>query len=295
MIRGGRAVSIAAGYGDEGAVEHQVIEEPQLVRSGGRVALLIDGDNVASDFAGQVLVRAGRLGPVIVKRVYLDPHHLPNWERSAGFDLRVVRAGKNAADMLLAIEAVDLSYRRDLGAVVIVSSDGGFAPLARLLVERGLVVLGLGTATSPADWRKSCSRFEVLTPAAPLPAAPKRTVASKREVSKAAVEATPAPAAPSTDVPLLSEVSPVSRSAEASVSSAAQSPDAAPESRVRHLVREAGDAGVLLSAFGNLMRLQGVTKTSLTEGSWQKYFAARSQNYQVDGVGALARVRWIGA
>lgn len=272
-------------------MEHRAIEGPRSLGSGTKVALLVDGDNVASGFAGQVLTKAGRLGQVIVKRVYLDPHHLTNWERSAGFDLRVVRAGRNAADMHLAIDAVDLSHRRDLGAFVIASSDGGYAPLARFLVERGLVVLGLGQATAPADWRRSCSRFEALALPVPLPVAPKPPAAGEEESGGSAVTTGAARAAPSPDGLPLSTVIPASASLEAPAASVFIAPTEAAEDWVQRTVREAGDAGILLSTLGSRLKLQGITKASLLEGTWQKYLAARSEHYRVDGEGALARVR----
>lgn len=143
--------------------------EPAAAR--GRVALLVDGDNLAAASAGKLILRAATLGHLAVRRVYADASHLRNWESSAGFDLRFARTGRNAADILLAMDAVDLAHRGAVSAFAIASSDRDFAPVARWLVarwlvERGFAVLGLGGPVASEDWRRSCTRFEAVGAAA---------------------------------------------------------------------------------------------------------------------------------
>lgn len=133
-----------------------------------RVALLVDGDNLPASQAGWLLSRAARMGRVVVRRSYVDPSHLANWLGSDGFDLRVARQGRNAADLLLAMDAVELSLAGGVGAFALGSSDGGFAALALRLVERGHAVLGLGGPASPRHWRRSCTTFLDFGPAAPV-------------------------------------------------------------------------------------------------------------------------------
>ncbi len=217
-----------------------------------RVALLVDGDNIPADRAGWLLTCAGRLGRVVVRRVYLDTHHLKNWEGSAGFGLCVARTGRGAADLMLATDAVDLFHCGDLGAVAIASSDGGFAPLARFLVERGLVVLGLGSAEAPEDWRRSCTRYEALprrTPAALLPA----------------------------KVPDLA--------------TSGHADGRTLEEMVAVLLREAGPNGLRLSGLGQRMRDQGVTRAELDAPTWQAWVAARPHLFRPSGAGADLTVR----
>lgn len=143
-------------------MEQRAILAGQPLIERGRVALLVDGDNLPAALAGRLILRAAALGSVVVKRVYADASHLRNWEASAGFTLTYARAGRNVADLLLAIDAVDLAHRGGLAAVALASNDRDFAPLARWLVERGLTVLGLGGPAAPEDWRRSCTRFEML-------------------------------------------------------------------------------------------------------------------------------------
>lgn len=67
--------------------------------------------------------------------------------------------GKNATDMALVIEAMDLFYTQRPDALAIASSDGDFAPLALRLRERGVSVYGLGEAKAPSSFREACTRF----------------------------------------------------------------------------------------------------------------------------------------
>ncbi|MEZ5723187.1 MAG: NYN domain-containing protein [Paracoccaceae bacterium] len=75
--------------------------------------------------------------------------------------IRFVHAGtgKNAADLLLSIDAVELALREGYEMFVIASSDGDFSHLAIRLRETGHLVVGCGVATAPARFRTACSRF----------------------------------------------------------------------------------------------------------------------------------------
>ena len=67
--------------------------------------------------------------------------------------------GKNAADIALAIDAVDLSYRERLDGFVLVSSDSDFTRLAQRLREGGFAVYGFGESKTPRAFRSACHRF----------------------------------------------------------------------------------------------------------------------------------------
>jgi hypothetical protein len=125
-------------------------------------ALLIDGDNLSPDLAGTILHACG---PVpTIRRVYADLTTRTGWAAVPG--LRAIHAGqgKNAADLLLAIEAMDLVARGSATGFAIASSDGDFAHLAHRLREGGHPVIGIGEAKAPARFRAACTRFVELTP-----------------------------------------------------------------------------------------------------------------------------------
>lgn len=132
-----------------------------------RLAVLIDADNVRSDFLPIVIREASALGTITVKRVYghfgsssmnawqplvhehaLTPVHVPP-----------AAVGKNATDMKLAIEAMDLLHRRQMDGFCIVSSDSDFATLASRIREDGVAVFGFGEEKASKGWVHACDRF----------------------------------------------------------------------------------------------------------------------------------------
>ena len=125
----------------------------------GDVALLIDGYNLSPAHAGRLVMLAGAGGGLRVRRVYGGTAGLAGWRDATGFRLVHAGAGRNAADMALCIDAVDLACRGGFGTFVIASSDGGFATLALYLRERGFGVTGAGEAKAPDAFRHACSRF----------------------------------------------------------------------------------------------------------------------------------------
>lgn len=139
-------------------------------------ALLIDGDNLSPDLAGAILQACG-LVPTI-RRVYADLTTRTGWAAVPG--LRAIHAGqgKNAADLLLAIEAMDLVARGSATGFAIASSDGDFAHLAHRLREGGHPVTGIGEAKAPARFRAACTRFVELAPPTAPPTARASPIAS---------------------------------------------------------------------------------------------------------------------
>ncbi len=67
--------------------------------------------------------------------------------------------GKNASDIGLIIDAMDILYTGDVQGFCIVSSDGDFNKLATRLREAGKVVIGMGEKKTPESFRVSCERF----------------------------------------------------------------------------------------------------------------------------------------
>src|SRR4051812_26960416 len=69
---------------------------------------------------------------------------------------------KNASDMALAIDAVELWHSAAPEAFAIVSSDSDFTPLVHYLREKGAAVYGYGRAKTPAPFQSACTKFTVL-------------------------------------------------------------------------------------------------------------------------------------
>lgn len=131
-----------------------------------RVAVLIDGENFPADLAGRLFADVESLGNSIIRRVYGSSSAMASWRdqaRQHGIALHEGMPGKNAADMQLAIEAMDMLHRGRVEAFCIVSSDSDFAALARRLRADALVVYGFGEEKAPDSFQRECDEFTVLT------------------------------------------------------------------------------------------------------------------------------------
>ena len=150
------------------------------------VALLIDADNASAATLDPVLTVLAELGTVNVRRVYgnWSKPALNSWrdmtvkhgiEPQQQFDLT---KGKNATDMKMTIDAMDLLFRGKVEAFGIMSSDSDFMPLAMRIRQEGIPVYGFGTSRAPEAFRRACTRFidvnaislPVEEDAAPVPA-----------------------------------------------------------------------------------------------------------------------------
>lgn len=131
------------------------------------IALLIDADNASPATLDAALTILGDLGTVNVRRVYgnWSKPALKGWsalahrhalEPQQQFDLT---KGKNATDMKMTIDAMDLLYGGHIDGFGIMSSDSDFMPLAMRIRQNGTPVYGFGSARTPEAFREACTRF----------------------------------------------------------------------------------------------------------------------------------------
>ena len=133
----------------------------------GNVALLIDADNASPAGIDPVLTVLAELGTVNIRRAYgnwrkqglkswADLIHRYGIEPSQQFDLT---KGKNATDMRMTIDAMDLMWAGRVDGFGIMSSDSDFMPLAMRLRQQGLPVYGFGNERAPEGFQAACTRF----------------------------------------------------------------------------------------------------------------------------------------
>ncbi len=67
--------------------------------------------------------------------------------------------GKNASDIALVIDAMDVMYTKNIDVMCFVSSDCGFTPMVTRALAEGKVVLGFGERKAPAPFVNACSKF----------------------------------------------------------------------------------------------------------------------------------------
>jgi hypothetical protein len=131
------------------------------------VALLIDGENISPDLAAQMLVEAGKFGGVTIRRVYgnvTSPNMLPWKEVMSHYALQGMHqmqtvTGKNAADIALAVDAMDLFYRDHVTRFCIVGSDSDYTPLVLRLRSVGCMVIGIGEPKTSSTLVKAYTVF----------------------------------------------------------------------------------------------------------------------------------------
>ena len=131
------------------------------------IALLIDADNVSPRYISGILSELSKYGKITIRRMYGDwsQERLHSWMKcSSRFSLTPVMQpnntpGKNASDIGLIIDAMDILYTGDVQGFCLVSSDGDFNKLATRLREAGKFVIGMGEKKTPESFRVSCERF----------------------------------------------------------------------------------------------------------------------------------------
>ena len=67
--------------------------------------------------------------------------------------------GKNATDMAMVIDAMDMLYTHNIDVFCIVTSDSDFTKLAMRLRESQAYVIGMGESKTPLALTKACNKF----------------------------------------------------------------------------------------------------------------------------------------
>lgn len=132
-----------------------------------RFAVLIDADNTSPRIAAGLFEEVARFGEASVRRIYGDfsGQRLKSWAEllpKYAIDPHqqfAYTTGKNASDIALVIDAMDLLHSRRLDGFCLVSSDSDFTRLASRLREEGAEVYGFGEQKTPESFRQACRRF----------------------------------------------------------------------------------------------------------------------------------------
>ncbi|MCG7622915.1 NYN domain-containing protein [Epibacterium sp. Ofav1-8] len=171
-------------------------EKPPLL------AVLIDADNISAKFAEAMFEEIASLGEASIRRIYGDfsgggPQ---GWSKDKLAAYAIVphqqfanTTGKNASDIALVIDAMDILHSGRFDGFVLISSDSDFTRLASRIREQGLDVYGMGMRKTPAAFVRACKRFiyvENLLKEEPKP---------QKQKQKPAAQATEQTAAPQDD------------------------------------------------------------------------------------------------
>jgi len=131
------------------------------------IALLIDADNSPAKAIQKIFTELASYGKVNIRRAYGNwtSSNLKGWEAILQdhaiqpiqqYDLT---KGKNATDIALAIDAMDILYTKEVDAFCIVTSDCDFTPLVTRILADGKTVIGFGERKTPSAFVNACSTF----------------------------------------------------------------------------------------------------------------------------------------
>ena len=132
-----------------------------------RIALLIDADNISHTKIAGILAELSKYGTPNIRRAYGDwtSKQLSGWQSKLHeFAIRPIQqfsysTGKNATDISLVIDAMELLYTQELDGFAIASSDADFTPLVMHLKAAGHAVFGFGERKTPEPFFKACTTF----------------------------------------------------------------------------------------------------------------------------------------
>ncbi len=132
-----------------------------------RLAVLIDADNASPRIADGLFDEIAKIGEASVRRIYGDfsGNRLKAWadllSRHAIIPHQqfAYTVGKNASDITLVIDAMDLLHSGRFDGFCLVSSDSDFTRLAARIREQGVDVFGFGEQKTPESFRQACRRF----------------------------------------------------------------------------------------------------------------------------------------
>lgn len=182
-------------------------DQPATPASDRRIALLIDADNVSHTKIASMIAELSKYGTAKIRRAYGDwtSSRLKGWkDKLQDFAIRPIQqfsysTGKNATDIALVIDAMELLYTQKLDAFCIASSDADFTPLVMQLKANGQDVYGFGEGKTPDAFVNACTTFLYLDRLdetagnAPVPEAASKSKTRANTGAEVAAKATAAP------------------------------------------------------------------------------------------------------
>lgn len=135
-----------------------------------RLALLIDAENTSSKYIDAIISELKKYGVITYQRMYGDFTNpsLADWHRKA-LNHAIVpiqqprySSGKNASDIMLVIDAMDILYQDKTDGFCIVTSDSDFTRLVNRLREEGMIVIGMGKSDASKTFIAACNEYKFL-------------------------------------------------------------------------------------------------------------------------------------
>jgi hypothetical protein len=145
-----------------------------------RLAILIDADNTSPRIVAGLFEEIAKFGEASVRRIYGDFSNprLKSWieilQKYAidPYQQFAYTSGKNASDIALVIDAMDLLHSGRFDGFCLVSSDSDFTRLASRLREQGADVYGFGEQKTPKASDKRAAGSSIPKICCPTPRLP---------------------------------------------------------------------------------------------------------------------------
>ncbi len=131
------------------------------------IALFIDCDNISHKAIEGIINELSKYGVVNIRQAYGNwtKDNLKNWEdKLLEFAIKPIQQfdysrNKNATDILMTIEAIDLLHTKDIDAFAFATSDSDFTPVVMRVQAEGIKVFGFGEKKTPKPFMAACSQF----------------------------------------------------------------------------------------------------------------------------------------
>ena len=131
------------------------------------IAVLIDADNASAKNIGYILQEIENIGHITCKKIYGDwgNAHIQSWQEALlkyAIDPMQHFAyvkGKNATDIGMVIEAMDLLYSGNYDGFCLISSDSDFTSLALRIRKNHVKVFGFGKRNTVSAFSQACDKF----------------------------------------------------------------------------------------------------------------------------------------
>ncbi len=131
------------------------------------IALFIDCDNISHKAIEGIINELSKYGIVNIRQAYGNwtKDNLKNWEdKLLEFAIKPIQQfdysrNKNATDILMTIDAIDLLHTKDIDAFAFATSDSDFTPVVMRVQAEGIKVFGFGEKKTPKPFMAACSQF----------------------------------------------------------------------------------------------------------------------------------------
>ena len=132
-----------------------------------KIALFIDCDNISYRAIDGIINELSKYGVVNIRQAYgnWSKDNLKNWQdKLLEYAIKPIQQfdyskSKNATDILMTIDAIDLLHTKNIDSFAFATSDSDFTPVVMRLLAEGIKVFGFGEVKTPKPFIAACSQF----------------------------------------------------------------------------------------------------------------------------------------